>query len=399
MKTKFMAILALLPLNLMAHMSSVQEDFLYQTYLQSIHSNAPLKTFIVTQDEQQILVDALWDAKNLDSIDITQQVQSLELEQFSTKQKLRLFMLTGFEAKQAPLLSEAFMNMDEDLATFSLAYSQELKNLGMSSLVENAKNQFPDIHEKFLKTERSVGDQSLIARELWEHNPDLTSYANGAYHQGIKLYMFCRTKRVYSCLMLGKDSENRVILNDSGEVWTHPALASSSRSIPSYQRNGNTPAGVHHLDGVMPYADQNLSFGKFRRLIMNFVPKASGDARTLELLPSSSRSASWWLPASVARDVGRNLLRIHGTGRINSWPDSSWYPFIRTSGCVAQRENTYDGIEYSDQRVILDTLMKAQGLEVNFNNETRIKGLFYIIELNDESRAVTAEDLQEIGIL
>jgi len=99
------------------------------------------------------------------------------------------------------------------------------------------------------------------------------------------------------------------------------------------------------------------------------------------------------MPSVVARDVGRSLLRIHGTGRINTWPDSSWYPFIRTSGCIAQRENTYNGVEFTDQRILLDTLMLAQGLEPKFENETRIKGLLYFIEINDQAKAVSVSDL------
>ena len=65
---------------------------------------------------------------------------------------------------------------------------------------------------------------------------------------------------------------------------------------------------------------------------------------------------------------------------------------------MAQRENTYNGIEYRDQRNLLDTLMKAQGMEVNATNETAIKGLLFIIEINDEDRAVTPADLKKIGI-
>src|SRR5690606_14102858 len=103
-------------------------------------------------------------------------------------------------------------------------------------------------------------------------------------------------------------------------IWTNPALASSARGIPSYSRNGNTPAGILTIDSVMPSADQQLSFGKFRRMILNFIPKSKNEVLTKKLLPESSHQNGWWKPAVVARDVGRNLLRIHGTGKINKDP-------------------------------------------------------------------------------
>jgi hypothetical protein len=71
---------------------------------------------------------------------------------------------------------------------------------------------------------------------------------------------------------------------------------------------------------------------------------------------------------------------------------------MRTSGCIAQRENSYDGITYRDQRDLLNVLMAAQGLDVNFANEAKIKGMLFLIEIDDQNRAVTPTDLANIGI-
>jgi hypothetical protein len=384
-------------------LNSITEENLYHEYTRLLRHGHPIHLFVMKEEEQKILVDALWDLKFLDQYDISFFLKSIPVRNFTLKEQLRLAILHGSIDPQDSALIEQSLNetllTQKEYAHFTLAYAQELSKLGLESSVNLAQELHPQLSEVLSKTERRVGDQSQLARDLWQHTPDLTSYMKGRYHRGIKLYMFCSTNRLYPCLMLGKDAEDRVITQADGTIWSHPALASSAQAIPSWQRNGNTPAGVHHIDGVMPQADQQLSFGKFRRLILNFVPQGNDESFTRSILPDSSRQASWWLPATVARDAGRSLLRIHGTGRINTQPQSTWFPFIRTSGCVAQRENNYQGIEYIDQRLILDTLMQAQGLRVNFDNEARIRGLFYIIEINDQRKAVTLNDLNRLGIL
>ncbi len=376
---------------------NVEEESFYNSLTQMIKTNKKIHTFLMSPEEKKIFVDVLWDLKHLEEMDVENYaVDGLE-QDFDIQQKIRFVMMLGsapFDLMNA-LATEALVNLKtrQGFGHFILAYEKEINQLGMNHLVFQAKMNFPEVAKFLNNGEARVGNQTQLARDLWESTPDLTSYAGGRYNKGIKLYMFCSTNRLYACLMLGKDAEDRPILNADGSLWTHQSLASSARNIPSFQRNGNTPAGVHHIDGVMPFADQNLSFGKFRRLILNFVPASQNESLTRSLLPEASRSSQWWMPSVVARDVGRSLLRIHGTGRINTWPDSSWYPFIRTSGCIAQRENTYNGVEFTDQRILLDTLMLAQGLEPKFENETRIKGLLYFIEINDQAKAVSVSDL------
>ena len=376
---------------------NVEEENFYNSLTQMIKTNKKVHTFLMTPEEKKIYVDVLWDLKNLEDMDVENYaVDGLE-QDFDILQKMRFVMMLGqapFDLMNA-LATEALVNLKtrQGFGHFILAYEKELNQLGMNHLVFQAKVNFPEV-AKFLSTgEARVGDQSQLARDLWESTPDLTRFAGGKYNKGIKLYMFCSTNRLFPCLMLGKDAEDRPILNSDGTLWTHQSLASSARNIPSYQRNGNTPAGVLTIDGVMPVADQNLSFGKFRRLMLDFIPASQNETILRSIIPEASRSSQWWMPSVVARDVGRSLLRIHGTGRINTWPDSSWYPFIRTSGCIAQRENTYNGVEYKDQRILLDTLMVAQGLEPVYANESRIKGLLYFIEVNDQAKAVTVSDL------
>jgi hypothetical protein len=138
----------------------------------------------------------------------------------------------------------------------------------------------------------------------------------------------------------------------------------------------------------MPFADQPLSFGKYRRMILNFVPKSKDETLIQSLLPLSSRTEDWWKPSVIARDIGRNLFRIHGTGKINPDPTTPYFPFMRTSGCIAQRENTYDGV----------TFMRAMDLIPSFDNEPKIKGILYLFEIDDTGAPVEKEDLWLRGI-
>ncbi len=231
------------------------------------------------------------------------------------------------------------------------------------------------------------------ARAMFWNAPDASNFLNGQYADGIRLFMFCRHNRNYPCLMVMKDKWGMPV-RENGEVWTQPAMAASSRGIPYNITNGNTPAGVHLINGVMPYADQQLSFGKFRRIIMNFVPMSSNDEHlTRSLLNEAVHDLPFWRQANVARDVGRDLLRIHGTGRINDDPTSAHYPFRKTSGCVSKREGSYPEGDYQDQRLMLDTMMQSLGLEAAYNNETKIKGIFTIAELDNQAAPVSREEV------
>ena len=90
-------------------------------------------------------------------------------------------------------------------------------------------------------------------------------------------------------------------------------------------------------------------------------------------------------------------MRIHGTGKSSS-SKQSYFPFFPTSGCIAKRENTYDGVEFKDQRSLLDELMRAQGLIPSYENEAQIRGLIYIYNLDEKKSPVSVSDLKALGV-
>lgn len=386
----------------------VLEETLYQSYKENIYSKSFKKHLVgFSKFEQSLFVDALQDsldeAPTKEALNTLSKVQTIHLDLIENLRVAILRIHYGKEnsipenLKAEVINSLRSLNADIKLVYVIAAYEKDLAQAGQSEIIELAKTYseyshiIPDTDKVNTVTDEMIGD-------LYHRTPDVTTYMNGEYSRSIKLFMFCRTNRLHPCLMVMKDIYGNPVKNEDGTLWTHKALASSKQGLPSYVRNGNTPTGILTIDSVMPTADQQISFGKFRRLILNFIPKSKDEVLLKSLLPESSHADSWWKAGTTARDIGRNLLRIHGTGKINPDPTVPYYPFMRTSGCIAQRENTYDGFTFADQRILLDQMMDAMSLEAKFENETAIKGILYLVELDDRDRAVELEDLIQRGI-
>lgn len=220
------------------------------------------------------------------------------------------------------------------------------------------------------------------------------------------LYMFCRNNREYPCLMVMKDRNGNWVKTKNGDIWSQPKLAMSARGIEATKENGETPQGVYLLNSVMPEADKKILYGKYRRVIMDFIPMKTwrkfgvvgkrqySEEYLYSFLPPSLRNLKWWQEGRAARNVGRHSLRIHGTLIPNPNEDAPYYTFFPTAGCIASREGFYKGVEFKDQRELLDVFMMAQGLNVKRENETSIKGLLYVVNINNEEKAVELTDIE-----
>jgi hypothetical protein len=388
---------------------TVVEETLYFDFQELIQSPIKLKTKPksgFTPYEQSLYVDALWDLAEENSPEALKALNQETPFYYDLIQKLRLGILRIKHKRASELTQELSGEITNALLTPSVdikiiyliaAYEKELSTAGHNDLIALAKEhrQYFDISQDQEKVNDITQDE---VEDLFNQTPDITTYMNGEYIKSVKLFMFCRSNRLYPCLMVMKDVHGEEVRDEQGVLWTHKALGSSSKGLPSYSRNGNTPAGIHTIDSVMPSADQPISFGKFRRMILNFIPKSKNEVLMKSLLPASSQVSDWWKPTTVARDIGRNLLRIHGTGKINTDKNTPYYPFMRTSGCIASRENTYDGVTFTDQRELLDMMMKAMDLAPSFENETSIKGILYLVEIDDLNEPVTLNDLALRGI-
>lgn len=377
--------------------------------LRAVLTHDKLLTTLFQSEDLDLLVGVLWDLQENQEtppsqLDVT--LQQLPLHQLSLLQRLQLAILKN--RRQLPddtkgLAQELLMQINDvnagpELARLFLALRDDLERMNLSYLVKVATQQWPNVAEEIRELEVPQELDPVVVRDLWEFTPPLQGWREGAYAHGARLYMFCRSNRHYPCLMLMRGSDHKPIRQADGTLWTQPALADSANDLPSYQRNGSTPAGIHTLDGVMPTANNHPAYGKYRRIILRFIPASPDEALHKTLLPPTSLTSTWWHADVVARKLGRDSLRIHGTGRINDDPNSPWYPLTPTLGCVSKLENTYDGVTYRHQRELLDTILTAMKLPATYAKQPAIKGLLYLIELNSDTRSVTLSDLNAIGI-
>ncbi len=395
--------------NVFANIQSenVLEETLYQNFKLSLLSKNKSNIMTgFTPFEQKLLVDALWDISEEGDPSVLNSINDFNTAHYELIEKLRLGILRikyKRASQLAPTLVDEVMNelskekADTKIVYTIAAYEEDFLSVGHTELVEKAK-----LHSAYfdvaLDQERKNDITEDLITDLFHKTPDVTTYMNGEYVKSVKIFMFCRENRLYPCLMVMKNVHGEVVRDEDGIIWSHKSLASSARGLPSYTRNGNTPTGILTIDSVMPVADQQMSFGKFRRMILNFIPKSKNESLMKSLLPSSSHDQDWWKSSVTARDIGRNLFRIHGTGKLNQDPTVPYYPFMRTAGCIAQRENSYDGITYKDQRELLDAIMVAMNMEPNYENEIKVKGILYLVEIDDKNAPVELEDLALRGI-
>lgn len=390
-----------------AETPDILEESLYHNFRQHIKTEIKSKSAVgFVPFEQSLFVDALWDMLDENSREAQKVLGQIEPFHYDLVQRLRVEILKLKYEKAIHLSPELVAELENTLRApevetkliYTLAaYEEDLLAAGHIDLVSLAKNHFQYFDIEQDQEKKKELSKNVIA-DLFYDSPDVTTYMNGEYVNSVKVFMFCRTNRLYPCLMVMRDIHGRAVRNDDGSLWAHKSLASSARGLPSYTRNGNTPAGVWTIDSVMPYADQQISFGKFRRMIINFIPKSQDERLIKSLIPQSSHTEGWWHQTLTARDIGRNLFRIHGTGKKNMDPTTPYYPFMRTSGCIAQRENTYEDTTYKDQRVLLDTIMSAMDLIPEFSNEVKVKGILYVMEVDDQNKAVETQDLFQWGI-
>lgn len=273
-------------------------------------------------------------------------VSSLTLESLSKKE---VFHLLNF----LPFLKEKLRNRIEALYADELALYNEA--VGAKAL------------------------QAKAVQKLLEHPTGM-----------LTVFAFLHKDRTRPGVLVVRKKNGEFFTKKNGDVWSIAILGLSSRELDFHHSNGCTPMGVYTLDSVMPEANNAFEFGKYRRLIVNFIPASEGESLLKQYLPEGHYRLQWWKQSVLGRELGRSLLRIHGTGRTNNNFFTPYYPFVPTSGCLATNEASVLGMkEYHDQRLLLDVLMEAMGLPPSYENESKIHGLLYVVEFDDSLSALS----------
>lgn len=379
--------------------TAVESEKLYTNFIENIQNKGKveLKQNFACKLENcnahvNLLLSALDELTRSQLIDSEQFIKAanvLELDYMNLQHLMDLydlvlkFDLPGFQNKVEDRIQDLLVNSSET----TIASTQLSKEFArFNGMIESGVDAKPE-------------NRIDAAKELFQSFPSSSHYSGGSYESGVKLFLFCRENRAYPCLMLMRDRNNKIVFNDNFETWSHTALAKSKFGSPYNKVNGNTPMGIFTIDGVMPSANRQDVFGKYRRLILNFVERSPNESTLKSLLPRSAASQDWWKQSVVARNNGRSNFRIHGTGIMSNDSQLPYHPLIPTSGCVAQRENSYGNKTYKDQRHLLDTMMRAQGLSVTRANEANLKGLLYIINIDNQKKAVTLKELRNLDFL
>lgn len=342
---------------------------------------------------------ALWSSfieQDLDVLSFNRLEASLDYQSLTRIERLKLLAI------RKDLLGQGgyeFFNFER------LTYNEALEYLSHKEFFNKIKINFDiqgnDTLKRAKEVIQNIGQHDSLSRtdlqDLFFNHPDGREFRGGKYVDTARVFLLCRENRAYPCRVIIKDRHGHFLREKNGRIWSMPVLAKSKRGLRYNVTNGNTPTGIHLLDSVMPSANRQHVFGKFRRNILNWIPKSNMDKYTKYFLPSSHENKTWWKRASIARDVGRKYLRIHGTGRI-SQKGTTYYPHVPTSGCISTLEGFYDGVEYKGQRIILDKLMEASQLAPVYSNETNIYGVLYVVNIDEKKAPVSKNDLINLGI-
>jgi hypothetical protein len=349
------------------------------------------------------LVDNLWTSYKLKSkleARELEMVSGLRLDQVSHAQAMKLALIKADSNQEISAEEFSFLNSSNEWNEDSFSAYEELKEdferarFSFKEIEFTTQDNLSPDHKSNKKRLPHTNDRWSKAeiRELLSFKPKW-KFGSTEFRNTTNLYLFCRSNRNYPCRMIMRNENGKLMKTSSGQIWSQPKLAMSGQGLTYEQSNGNTPQGLFTIDSVMPAADQQNVFGKYRRLKLDFIERSKNEKKLLYYIPEELQQMGWWKESVIARDNGRSLFRVHGVGVKNLLRDSPYYPFVPTAGCIASLEGEYDGVDYKDQRILLDTFMVSMGLKPEYRNETKLKGLLYVVNIDDEERPVELDDI------
>ncbi|MEO7800797.1 MAG: hypothetical protein ABIR81_02295, partial [Ginsengibacter sp.] len=213
----------------------------------------------------------------------------------------------------------------------------------------------------------------------------------------IVMYSFQRKNRDYPGVVIVRNAAGQFVRDSTYNLFSVPQLARSITNLPSYITNGNTPQGIFRLNGfavslntfIGPTANIQmlLPVEDSLKLFLNDTT-ITDTTWTIEkyeqLLPISLKGFFPLYNSYYAGLAGRTEIIAHGT-TINSeyYTGKSYYPFTPSLGCLCTKELWNGKRVVSDQLKLVQAMLAAGGAS----------GYCVVIELNDEQRPVSLEDI------
>lgn len=235
-------------------------------------------------------------------------------------------------------------------------------------------------------------------------NPPLIDLLNWQIlPQQTHFYVLCRRDPSILCRAVIKDRNGQFVRESSrpnAPIWSIPLLTRSLHGLSWNFIRGNTPQGIYRIEGIMPRSEKPYfgAYGQFPLLkvflpfelgVKSFVASQSAQLSNniqhyQNLLPPSWRGFAPIEQAYWAGNLGRSLIRVHGSGEFPSffannsrYPQSyGWNPAI---GCLSAKELYKDdgSLKEADMPKILQALSQAGG--------GKIKGYMIVSQVDSNS--------------
>jgi len=183
-------------------------------------------------------------------------------------------------------------------------------------------------------------------------------------------------------------------------------LARSASNLPYFITNGSTPQGVYSIQGgavsrnqlIGPTPNFQLTMpyeGRWQQYFQTPDSIPWDSTRNVEAMYNQLMPSNWagYAPMQEvfnAGKIGRTEIIAHGT-TINPeyFKDKPYYPLTPTMGCLCAKElwNISNGrLLISEQYNLVSTFSATPGS----------KGLFFVINLNNQQKPVTRADIEAI---
>jgi len=275
--------------------------------------------------------------------------------------------------------------------------------------VDNANNlkikmveQFPvyDSNDLLLELEKYLSYQEQFRKKATPSLQDLFKYQQ---QKGNKIiYSFQRWNRDYPGMAIVQNADGSFVTRSDGHIMIFEQLARSGSSLPYFLTNGNSPQGIYSILGtavannnfigptpniqmIMPYEDSLKKFFH-NDWDSSIVPMAAYQ----QLLPPSWRNYQPLTESFFAGKIGRSEIIAHGTTIDPEYfKDKPYYPISPTLGCLCAKEiwNVTSG------RLLVS---EQFNLYSAFTSTPGNKGYLIVINIDDQQKAVTREEVEAI---
>jgi hypothetical protein len=192
--------------------------------------------------------------------------------------------------------------------------------------------------------------------------------------------------------------------NAEGRLMVFEQLARSASGLPYFIADGNTPQGIYSIQGTAVTYNKLIGPTPNLQLVLPYEKKWAtyfhlGDSLVLnpgvdmlwsylQLVPPSWRVNPSVTEAFYAGKIGRNSIIAHGTTIDPEYfKNKPYYPLTPTMGCLCAKEiwNVSNGrLLESDQFNLVNA----------FNATPGNKGYLYVIDIDDQRKAVTRGEVE-----